>query len=175
MKLLAAGAVITALAFAASIAAAQDYGPPPAQSQPSDQVQPADTQLQPAEEVPAQTAPEMPAATSPTPTKTADGIVQAISLSCSSSAPDSCSALIDVVAGFPASNHHEGGVTVAGGYGIRIFVPAGTPVMWGNAQVPVTRLEVGDQVRIDYAMTGSGGIAVNMATSTRLIAKPRSI
>jgi len=60
---------------------------------------------------------------------------------------------------------------VTAGYGpfTRIYVPAGMLVAFGNRQVAVTALRVGDEMRIDYTTTTALNIAVNTASAGTIV------
>lgn len=85
-----------------------------------------------------------------------DGTVQTIVIHCIGVVPDSCSAVVDVLAG------------AGSGYAYRVFVPAGTQIAYGSARVPITTIEAGDHVRIDYNAAPSG----NTATGATILGKP---
>jgi|GEM_PF-3338076 len=85
-----------------------------------------------------------------------DGTVQTIVIHCIGVVPDSCSAVVDVLAG------------AGSGYAYRIFIPAGTQIGYGSARVPITTIEAGDHVRIDYTAAPSG----NTATGATILGKP---
>jgi hypothetical protein len=105
-----------------------------------------------------------------------DGEIQAISISCSGAVPDTCAATADIVKGaFPTvANGEQGGDrSVTPGYGpvTRIYIPEGMLVTFGNRQVPVTTLRVGDEMRIDYTTTTANdlNIAVNTASAGTVV------
>jgi hypothetical protein len=111
-----------------------------------------------------------------TPTNTIDGEIEAISISCSGAVPDTCAAIADIVTGaFPivASAEQGGDHLITPGYGpvTRIYVPAGMLVTFGNRQVAVTTLRVGDEMRIDYVTTAANdlNIAVNTASAGTIV------
>ena len=170
--------MVATLVLTASVATAQ-YNTQP--SQPMYQPQPAAPAPAapapaPATPTPAPAAPESTPAGSVNPTNTIDGEIQAISLSCSGTVPDTCAATADIVIGaFPAvvNGDHGGERLITAGYGpvTRIYVPAGMLVAYGNRQVPVTTLRVGDEMRIDYATTTASdlNIAVNTASAGTVV------
>ena len=80
---------------------------------------------------------------------TLDGQVQAIAVHCDGMVPDTCSGTVDVVIG------------VGSGAVVRVFIPAGMLIAYGNRQLPVTALDVGDHVRIDLASTAGANIAAS--------------
>lgn len=84
------------------------------------------------------------------------GQVQTITVHCVGAVPETCSGVVDVLTG-PGS-----------GYATRIFIPAGTRVDYGGARVPVTAIEAGDRLRINFAAPASG----NVATSAIILVKP---
>ncbi|HEV2439652.1 MAG TPA: hypothetical protein VGX97_06285 [bacterium] len=85
-----------------------------------------------------------------------DGTVQTIVIHCTGVVPDSCSGVVDVLAG------------AGSGYAYRIFIPAGTQIAYGSARAPITTIEAGDHVRIDYNAAPSG----NTATGATVLGKP---
>lgn len=87
-----------------------------------------------------------------------EGHVQTITIHCVGTVPDTCSGVVEVLTG-PGS-----------GYATRIFIPEGVGIGYGGARVPVTAIEAGDQVRIDFRASNSG----NVATSARILVKPGS-
>lgn len=79
---------------------------------------------------------------------TTEGQIQGISVSCSGKVPDTCAGRVDIAAGL--------------GYGVTsVFIPEGVPIKYGSRQVPITFLETGDRVRIDYTTTNSTAANVN--------------
>ena len=179
--------MVATLVLTASVATAQYntqpsqpmYQPQPAAPAPAPAAPapaPATPTPAPAAPTPAPTAPESAPAGSVNPTNTIDGEIQAISLSCSGTVPDTCAATADIVIGaFPAvvNGDHGGERLITAGYGpvTRIYVPAGMLVAYGNRQVPVTTLRVGDEMRIDYATTTASdlNIAVNTASAGTVV------
>ena len=87
---------------------------------------------------------------------TLDGQVQTITIHCTGVVPDTCSGVVDVLTG------------AGTGYATRVFIPAGTKIGYGSARVPVTAIESGDRVRINYTAAASG----NTATAATIINKP---
>jgi hypothetical protein len=68
---------------------------------------------------------------------------------------------------------HDGDRLITAGIGpvTRIYVPAGMLVTFGNRQVAVTALRVGDEMRIDYMTTTANdlNIAVNTASAGTVV------
>ncbi|MHB8732184.1 MAG: hypothetical protein ACYDAB_10395 [bacterium] len=87
---------------------------------------------------------------------TVDGQVQTITIHCTGVVPDTCSGVVDVLTG------------TGSGYATRVFIPEGTRIGYGSAPVPVTAIEAGDHVRIDYTAAPSG----NTATAATILGKP---
>lgn len=86
---------------------------------------------------------------------TVEGQVQTITIHCVGAVPDTCSGVVDVSTG------------AGSGYVTRIFIPAGARIGYGSARVPVTAIEAGDRVRIDYTASDSG----NTATAATILVK----
>lgn len=87
---------------------------------------------------------------------TVEGQIQAITIHCIGAVPATCSGVADITTG-PGF-----------GYVSRIFIPEGTRIVYGGRRVPVTALETGDRVRIDFTAAPSG----NRATAATILVKP---
>lgn len=94
-----------------------------------------------------------------------EGQVVGVFPHCSGASPDTCGGILDVGTG-------------VGSYGsvTEVYVPEGTKFMFGNRQIPITDVAVGDFVRIDYttATVGNVNITRNMASSATMIERPGS-
>lgn len=89
---------------------------------------------------------------------TVQGQVQTITVHCTGAVPDTCGGVVDVLTG------------AGSGYMTRIFIPAGMLIGYGSARVPVTAIEAGDRIRIDFTASDKG----NTATSALIFVKPGS-
>jgi hypothetical protein len=92
-----------------------------------------------------------------------EGQVVGVFPHCSGASPGTCGGILDVGTGVGSFDS----VT-------EVYVPEGMKFTFGNRQIPITDVAVGDFVRIDYstATVGNVNITPNTASSATMLERP---
>ena len=94
-----------------------------------------------------------------------EGVVTAVEYASCGSTPDSCQAIIQVT----SSQDMEMGMHAMGMAGehmmahpVRIIIIPGMAAMYQNAAQPITKIHVGDHVKLEYQTLGDMNVALEM-------------
>jgi hypothetical protein len=114
----------------------------------------------------AQTAPT-PVTDQTVPTTTLEGTVTNVNFVNCGSTADTCQAIVEVAPGSPVVNQSGERRAVANANGTTIIIVPGTHTTWGNSDMMLTHLSVGDQVRVDYRNMGNMNVATSVTVTGR--------
>lgn len=113
-----------------------------------------------------QTAPT-PVTDQTVPTTTLEGTVTNVQFVRCGSTPDTCQAIVEVAPGSPVVNQSGERRAVANANATAIIIVRGTHITWGNSDMMLANLSVGDQVRLDYRNMGDMKVATSVTVTGR--------